>query len=308
MLLTAAKTVAVMGASGFVGRHLSRYLLDATDYSILGLCRHPQSLADLPSPGGRFSAVRCDVFDGDDVRRRLEGATLAYYLIHMMARKDGDFYELEARAAETFGRAARDAGTRRVIYLSGLGDDRDNLSRHLASRHNSGDILRGLVPQVIEFRASMILGAGSISFDIVTNLVHRLPVMTLPRWTRTRTQPIGLDDALRYLGAAATVDVNGHEIVEIGGPEAMSYQEFIRRFARSRGKRPVLIRLNFLPEWLAAWWLNLFTPRGHARVGRHMVESFRNPMVVTNDRARELFPDIVPAPIERYLNPRSSAR
>jgi len=299
------KTIAIMGASGFVGRHLSRYLLETTDYSIRGLCRHPESLADLGSAGGRFSAVDCDVFDYGSLR--LDGIDLAYYLIHMMARRHGDFYDLEARAAENFGRAAHDAGVGRVIYLGGLGDDRDNLSTHLASRHNSGAILRGFVPQLIEFRASMILGAGSISFDIVSNLIHKLPVMTLPRWTITRTQPIGLPDALRYLGAAATLEGKAHEIVEIGGPEAMSYREFIRRVARSKGRRPLLVRLNFLPEWLAAWWLNLFTPRGHARVGRHMVESFRNPMVVTNDRARELFPDIAPLPIERYLHPKPSA-
>lgn len=296
-----------MGASGFVGRHLSRHLLETTDYSVRGLCRSPESLADLGSAGRRFSAVECDVFDYEAVRRRLEGVSPAYYLIHMLARRDADFFDLESRAAETFGRAARAAGTSRVIYLGGLGDDRDNLSRHLASRHNTGDILRSLVPQLIEFRASMVLGAGSISFDIVANLVHKLPVMTLPRWTSTRTQPIGLADALRYLAAAATLETNGHEIVEIGGPEAMSYQEFIRRLARSRGRRPLLVRLNFLPEWLAAWWLNLFTPPGHARVGRHMVESFRNPMVVTNNRARELFPDIIPLPIERYLSAKSSA-
>jgi len=301
------KTIAIMGVSGFVGRHLSQHLLETTDYSIRGLCRHPESLSGLGSGDGRFSAVECDVFDYEELRLRLEGISLGYFLIHMMARRDGDFYDLEARAAKNFGRAARDAGTGRVIYLSGLGDDRDDLSRHLASRHNTGSILRGLVPQLIEFRASMILGAGSISYDIVTNLIHKLPVMTLPRWTNTRTQPIGLPDALRYLAAAATLEAKGHEIVEIGGPEAMSYREFIRRLARSQGRRPLLVRLNFLPEWLAAWWLNLFTPRGHARVGRHMVESFRNPMVVTNDRARELFPDIVPPPIERYLNPKSSA-
>lgn len=304
---TLKKTIAIIGASGFVGRHLSRHLLETSGSLIRGLCRHPESLADLSSAGGRFSALECDVFDLGALRRQLDGVDLAYYLIHMMARRDGDFYELEARAAENFGRAVRDAGIGRVIYLSGLGDDRDNLSRHLASRHNTGAILRGLVPQLIEFRASMILGAGSISYDIVTNLVHRLPVMTLPRWTITRTQPIGLPDALRYLSAAATLEAKGHEIVEIGGPEAMSYLEFIRRFARSRGRRPLLVRVNFLPEWLAGWWLNLFTPRGHARVGQHMVGSFRNPMVVTNDRARELFPDIIPLPIERYLNAKSPA-
>ena len=304
---SAGVSVAIMGASGFIGRHLSRHLLETTDYSIRGLCRHPESLADLGTAGGRFSAVACDVFEHDDVRRGLEGVDLAYYLIHMMARRDGDFYDLESRAAETFGRAARDSGASRVIYLGGLGDDRDHLSRHLASRHNTGEILRRLVPQLIEFRASMILGAGSISYDIVTNLIHKLPVMTLPRWTSTPTQPIGLPDALRYLAAAATLKTDGHEVVEIGGPEAMSYREFIRRLARARGRRPLLIRIGFLPEWLAAWWLNLFTPRGHARVGRHMVASFRNPMVVTNNRARELFPDIVPLPIERYLNSMPSA-
>lgn len=294
-------TVAIMGASGFVGQNLLRHLLFSTDYSIRAICRSPQHIQLDKQYTGRVRLVPADVFDYDAVKKSLEGASAAVYLVHMMGSK-GDFYDLETKAAETFGQAAKAAGVPRVVYMSGLGNDADELSRHLASRHHTGKILRSYVPKVIEFRASMIVGDGSIAYDIMKNLVHRLPLQTMPAWAITKTQPIALEDALHYLAAGLTVPLQGHEIVEIGGPEQLSYKDLVARYAAFLGKKPILILVPIVPLWLGAWWLNLFAPAHDAKVGRAMAESLMNPMIVTNNRAAELFPDIKPEPIEKAFS------
>lgn len=293
--------IAIMGASGFVGTNLTKYLLTKTNYDVLALCPNPEAMAKYMKFGDRFTVQKSDVFDSDSVALSLSGVDVAFYLVHMMNGKSANFYDAEAKAARSFGEASKRAGVSRVIYMSGLGKDTDALSPHLASRHNTGDILRELAPLVIEFRASMIIGHGSISFEIVKNLVKKLPIMTLPKWSKTLTQPIGLSDALLYLSAGIGVPIAKHEIVEIGGPEKMSYQEFLSKYAKFLHKKCILIRVPVLPEWLAGWWLDLFTPKSTARVGRHMVASFRNEMVVTNKRAEELFPQIKPLPIINFF-------
>lgn len=293
--------VAIMGASGFVGQNLLRHLLATTDYSIRAVCRSPQNVTFDKRYAGRARLVPADIFDYGAVKGSLAGTDVAVYLIHMMGSR-GDFYDLETRAAETFGKAAKAIGLPRVVYMSGLGNDADKLSKHLSSRHHTGRILRSYVPQVLEFRASMIVGDGSIAYDIMKSLVRNLPVQTMPAWAITKTQPIALQDALRYLAGGLTVPLQQPEIVEIGGPEQLSYKDLVARYAAFQGKKPVLILVPIVPLWLGAWWLNLFTPRDHAKVGRSMAESLMNPMLVTNNRAAELFPNIHPEPIEKAFS------
>jgi len=216
----------------------------------------------------------------------------------MMTSYKNDFYNKEAISAEIVGKALKAENVRRVIYMSGLGNDTDKLSNHLASRHNTGDILRTYVKEFIELRASMIIGKGSISFEIVRNIAEKSPIITLPKWSNTKTSPIGIQDALLYLKKSIDVKIDKSEIVEIGGRDVMSYEEFVKKYAKFKNKKNIIFRVPFLPEKIAGHFLGLFTSKDHARVGKSMLGSFRNEMIVTNDRALELFPNIHPRKIE----------
>lgn len=293
--------VAIIGASGFLGRSLITATLDHTNHSIRAISRHASSLIIDDAYLSRVSLYDADIFDEERMMELMLGVDVAYFFVHMMGQRNKDFYGQEALAAHRFSASVIAAGVKRVVFMGGLGNDNEQLSEHLLSRHNTGTILRENLPLVIELRASMIIGKGSISFDIIESLVHTLPVMVLPRWSTTLTQPITLHDALQYLIAAASVPAVHHEIVEVGGPDVMSYKDLYKLYASSIGRRPLIIRLPFLPEWLGGWWLNLFTPPNHAKIGRIMVHSMSNAMVVTHDRAAELFPDIHPDHISDAL-------
>ena len=295
-------TIAIVGARGFLGSNLIEHLLATTDYAIRGISRNATSIKIAPTYKDRVQLIDASIFDEDKMTEALSGVDVAYYFVHLMGQKNNDFYTQEAIAANRFSAAVITAGVKRVVYMGGLGNDNESLSTHLESRHNTGSTLRENCPLVIEFRASMIIGEGSISYDIIKNLVHKLPIMTLPRWSTSLTQPIALGDALDYLTQAAVVELPHHLIVEIGGPEVVSYKELYRTYAKWSGRHPFIVRLPFLPEWLGGWWLDLFTPRNHARIGRVMVHSMSNSMIVTGHHAAELFPDIHPRTIEEALN------
>lgn len=287
--------IAIIGAHGYIGHNLIKRLLAETNHSIVAISLNVESMAINDE---RLAKHNVDVFDTEKLHEYIKNCDAAYYLIHMMAQKKIDFAEAESNAAESFCAASHNTNIKRVIYLGGLGNDDEKLSKHLASRHTTGEILKNKLPQVIEFRASMVVGHGSISYDIVTNLIHKLPILTLPKWAKTLTQPIGLSDALSYLVAALELPTNESQIIEIGGPEQMSYGDLMKRYATWENKRMLIIKLHLIPASIAAWWLNLFTPATHAKVGRIMVDSLSNPMVVTNDKARQLFPTIHPKKLE----------
>lgn len=295
-------TIAIIGASGFLGTHLIQYLLKTTDFDIVALSRNTGSIIIDQKYANRVSLHDADVFDEEQMTEYMLKSDVAYFFVHLMGQKNKDFYTQEAISAHRFSAAVIAAGVKRVIFMGGLGDDHEQLSQHLLSRHNTGTVLRENLPLVLEFRASMIVGKGSISFDIIKNLVHALPIMTLPRWSKTLTQPIALADALEYLRQAATVPMLHHEIVEIGGPDVMSYKDLYKLYANSVGRHPFIIRIPFLPEWLGGWWLNLFTPPNHAKIGRIMVHSMSNAMVVTHVRAQQMFPGIKPMHIEAAIS------
>ena len=290
--------IAVIGSSGYIGHNLIEKLIKETNHEIVALSPNADSIK---FNNKKLTKINVDVFDTKNLAKNIKNCDMAFYLIHMMSQKKIDFAEAESLAARSFCNSVIGSKVQRVIYLGGLGNDEEKLSKHLKSRHETGQILKNNLPQLIEFRASMVIGHGSISYDIITNLIHRLPILTLPKWAKTLTQPIGLEDALKYLIAALALKTKESHIVEIGGPEQLSYGDLMRRYAAWRNKKMIIIRFHVIPLTIAAWWLNLFTPRTHAKVGRIMVESLSNPMVVTNDKAKELFPDIHPKSLEEVL-------
>jgi uncharacterized protein YbjT (DUF2867 family) len=276
--------ILVTGATGYVGGRLWR-LLEADGRSVRCLARRPAELAS--QIGATTEVVQGDVLQAESLGPALAGVESTYYLIHSMGSRK-DFEEQDRTAARNFGSAARRAGVRRIIYLGGLGHGPD-LSPHLRSRQEVGDILRESGVPVLELRASIVIGSGSLSFEMIRALVERLPVMITPRWVEVEAQPIAVDDLLAYLVAALDVSLTESRVFEIGGADRVSYGDLMREYARQRGLRRVMIRVPVLTPWLSSLWLGLVTPL-YARVGRKLAESIKHPTVVRDPSAREVFP------------------
>jgi len=289
--------IAIVGANGYIGRNLLNKLLEDSSNEIVAISQSAQSI---PRTDKRLTKINQSVFD-PSLKGSIKDCDVVYYLVHMMSQNKMDYAEAEKKAAEALNLSLVDSKVKRVVYLGGLGDDKDNLSKHLKSRHTTGDILRTGKINVIELRASMVIGRGGISYEIIVNLVSKLPFLTVPRWSETYTQPIGLDDALKYLVASKSLDTSKNLIIEIGGPEVLSYLELMKRYAKWKGMKRVFIRIPIIPIAVSAWWLNLFTPKNQAKVGRIMVESMANEMVVSNDYAKQIFPDINPKPLDQIF-------
>ncbi len=274
------------GASGYVGgRLLPR--LEGRGVPVRCLARRPEFLAGRVGP--KTEAVPGDVLRAETLPRALAGVHTAYYLIHSMGSgRPGDFEERDRAGARNFARAAGAAGVRRIVYLGGLGDEGADLSPHLRSRHEVGRELRASGVSVIEFRASVVLGSGSLSFEMLRALVERLPVMVTPRWVRVTAQPIAIGDLLAYLEAALDLPGEESRIYEIGGAERVSYGELMREYARQRGLRRLMVPVPVLTPRLSSLWLGLVTPL-YAKIGRVLVESICHETVVRDDRARRDF-------------------
>ena len=279
--------VLVAGATGYVGGRLVRALHDR-GVRVRCLARRPEYLRDRVPAG--VAVVAGDCLDRASLDAPLRGVDVAYYLVHSMAAA-GDFAERDRAAARGFADAAAAAGVRRIVYLGGLGDAAgaaSALSGHLRSRQETGAVLASTGVPTVEFRASVILGSGSLSFELVRALVERLPVMVCPRWVGTLTQPIAIEDVVAYLVAALDLPDGPSRVFEIGGADRVSYGGIMREYARQRGLRRLLIRVPLLTPRLSSLWLGLVTPV-YARVGRHLIEGVRNPTVVTDDAALRAF-------------------
>jgi uncharacterized protein YbjT (DUF2867 family) len=277
--------ILLTGATGYVGGRLLP-LLVADGWRVRCLARRPDHLSPRVPDG--VEVVQGDVLDSESLSAAMQGVDAAFYLVHSMGATD-DFEEQDRLAAENFARAARAAGVQRIIYLGGLGEDEPDLSAHLRSRHEVGERLRAHDVPVIEFRASIIIGSGSLSFEMIRALVERLPVMVTPRWVRVTAQPIAIDDVLAYLRAALSLEMDRSVVVEIGGPDRVSYGELMGEYARQRGLRRWMFPVPLLTPRLSSLWLGLVTPL-YARVGRKLVDSLRHPTVVHDDSAQHLFP------------------
>ncbi len=273
------------GGTGYVGGRLIPWL-ERLGGTLRCLARNPDKLR--PHVQAATEVVAGDVLDPPSLERALQGVDTAYYLVHLMSGSK-DFEQEDRQAARNFAAGAKRAGVRRIIYLGGLGDDADpKLSPHLRSRHEVGTLLRESGVETIELRASMVVGAGSLSFDLMKSLTERLPVMLCPRWLTTPTQPIAVDDVLAYLLAAKELPPGESRVFEIGGADVSTYGDLIREYARQRGLRRWLISVPVLTPYLSGLWLALVTPASF-EVGRHLIEGLKNPTVVRDRTALEVF-------------------
>ena len=280
--------VLVTGATGYIGGRLIPRLIGA-EHRVRALARDPGRLT------GRFEGVEVvegDLFEPAQIRAALEGIEIAYYLVHSMS-KSGDFAERDLKAAKIFSEAARDAGVKRIVYLGGLGVEGETLSHHLRSRHETGEMLRHSGVPVTEFRAAIIVGSGSASFEMLRYLTERLPVMIAPRWVSTPCQPIAVRDVLAYLAAEPDRVTSGSEIVEIGGADVLSYREMMMRYAAIRGLRRRLLVVPFFTPRLSSGWVHLVTPIP-STIARPLIDGLRSDVVVRGDAARRAFPQIEP--------------
>jgi uncharacterized protein YbjT (DUF2867 family) len=287
--------ILLTGASGYVGRHLLK-ALEAAGRRVRCAVRRPEALT-ASAPG--TEVVRADLLDREAIAAAMRGVATAYYLVHSMNSAQ-PFEQADREAARNFAQAARDAGVKRIVYLGGLGNPDAALSPHLRSRHEVGEVLRSTGVQVIEFRASAIIGAGSLSFEMIRALTERLPVMVTPRWITIAAQPIGIGDVIQYLSAALDLDGAGNRVFEIGGADRVSYGSIIDEYARQRGLRRLMIRVPVLTPRLSSWWLRLVTPL-QARVGRELIEGLRHETVVSEDLALRVFA-IRPAGIRQAIS------
>jgi uncharacterized protein YbjT (DUF2867 family) len=280
--------ILVAGATGYVGQRLLERLL-APRPMVRVLVRKPKRL----SPGvrgKRLEICQGDVLDEPSLKGALEGISIAYYLIHSMHAGEG-FAARDRLAAANFGRAAKAAGVQRIIYLGGLGDSETDLSDHLRSRQETGDVLRRSGVPVTEFRAGIIVGSGSLSFEMIRNLTERIPLMICPRWVYQRTQPIAIDDVLDYLVAALEIQGSAGQILEIGGTEVLTYGDLMKGYALVRGLRRLLLPVPVLTPRLSSYWVHWTTPLP-AVMARPLIEGLKSEVVVTNDDAKALFPNI----------------
>jgi len=276
--------VLVFGASGYIGSHLAPRLTDL-GHEVRATSRHPETLAGRGWDG--VELVGADALDAQSLDPALDGIHVAYYLVHSMAA-GSDFAARDRSAARNFRQAAQRHGVQRIIYLGGL-QPPGSQSEHLASREETGDILRdGPIP-VTELRAGIIVGAGSAAFEVIRDLALHLRVMVTPRWVRSRTQPIALDDLLAYLIGVLDVPTTAGRTFDVGGPETLSYQEMIRQFAGVMGARVTILPLPVLTPRLSSYWLDLVTAVP-ANVARPLIDGLRHDLLADDREIRALIP------------------
>ena len=276
--------VLLTGATGYVGgRLLSK--LEQRGVHVRCLTRRPEALRERVSP--TTEVVGGDVFDSDSLASAMQDIDTAYYFVHSMGA-DRDFEEADRRAAVNFAQTASAAGIRRIIYLGGLINPKRNYPSISAVARRQANCCVQHHPQVIEFRASIVIGSGSLSFEMLRALVERLPVMICPRWVRVKAQPIAIEDLLSYLLEALDLPDGPSQIYEIGGPDQVSYGQLMHEYARQRNLTRWMIPVPLLTPYLSSLWLGLVTPL-YARVGRKLVESLRNETLVLDDLAARTF-------------------
>jgi uncharacterized protein YbjT (DUF2867 family) len=288
------------GASGYIGGRLLK-ALETAGWRVRCIARRPEFLKSRVA--STTQVVQADCLDRGSLASAMVGVHTAYYFVHSMG-SPGQFEEEDRRAAQNFAEAAREQGVRRIVYLGGLGEEDQKLSAHLRSRHEVADILRSPGVPTVEFRASIVIGSGSISFEMIRALVQRLPIMICPRWVEVKAQPIAIEDVIAYLVEVLELPTEQSAVYEIGGPDQVSYGEIMREYARQCGLRRWMIPVPVLTPHLSSLWLGFVTPI-YARIGKKLIDSMRNPTLVRNSSALTTFrihPKGLKEAVERALH------
>lgn len=281
------RTILVTGATGFVGRRLVPVLADR-GLDVRAMTRRPEQY------DGRGTAVAGNVHDPDSLTAALDGVEVAVYLVHSL--DDDDFERKDAEAASSFGKAAAAAGVQQIVYLGGLGAEQDVLSPHLRSRREvEGKLAEGGVPVTV-LRAAIVVGAGGISWELTRQLVKNLPAMVVPKWVRTRTQPIAIDDVIRYLDGVIGNEQAMGRVLEIGGPDKLTYLEMMQQAAEvMNGRRVPIITVPLLTPSLSSHWI-AFVTDVDTTTAKNLIDSMSTEVIVHD----ESILDLVPGPTIPY--------
>lgn len=290
--------ILITGATGYIGRRLTSYLLRKNNHLIRLLIRNKQKI--LTSHFDKVEIVEGSTFTKEELALAVDNVDTAFYLIHSMGGKD-DYQERDRRSAENFRDACIKAGVKRIIYLGGLGVEQD-ASKHLLSRIETGKILSANSEQIqtIWLRAGVIIGSGSGSFEIIRNLCQKLPIMITPKWVRTKTQPIGIDDVISYL--AASIDLNcSHDLIVDIGTDPLSFQEMMEKSSETMGLKRYLIPVPLLSPKLSSYWLILFTPVPFS-LALALVEGLKSETTLQNKHAQQYYPQIEVQPFQNSVD------
>ena len=284
--------VLLTGSTGYIGRRLKQELLNDENIELKLLVRNKKSISSLNE---NAQVVEGDTFNKESLKEALKDVEVAYYLIHSLSNEN--YKDLDKISAQNFLDVAEECGVKRIIYLGGLGVKNEHTSEHLLSRIETGEILSSNKNvQTIWFRAGVIIGSGSASFEIIRNLTEKLPVMTTPKWVNTMAQPISIDDVLSYLQEAISIDTKENLIVDIGS-KALTYKEMMIGTANALGLKRIIIPLPFMSINISSYWLNLFTPVPFS-VAKALIEGLKSEVTIQNDNAKKYFPNIVPISYE----------
>lgn len=291
------KRVLITGATGYIGRRLTHRLLADGAFDLRLMVRNARKV--MVAVADKVEIVEASTFEPESLTAALEGIDTAFYLIHSMAGNE-DYHRQDRISADNFRKAAIHAGVKRIIYLGGLGV-KESASKHLLSRIETGEVLSSSPDkiQTIWLRAGIIIGSGSASFEILRNLCQKLPIMITPRWVRTMTQAISIDDVLAYMQQSIELEYPGDLMVDIGS-ERLSFQQMMRQAAEVMGLRRALIPVPVLSPRLSSYWLILFTPVPY-KIASALVEGLKSETLLQNDHAARYYPDIEPAPFRESV-------